>query len=170
MKHNLSRVYGLVRDEHQNVKEFNGEVVKITLLNESHAHFTWENIKYQASCHQIKETSFVYRPVIYINEGSLDKLDELEKSDPVQAHVVEAKISNAYARRGTHWLKFHLDPSSLIISGDEAEDEAHALGREMGPVVISISKLREVLQSKLPSLTESELREVVDSLKEDTDF
>ena len=138
MNNKIVKVFGLVANEKGIAKEFNGEIVKV----DDDGFFLFENEIYKPHQKQTEIVSLLYPNVIWVKEPSLD----VDPLNPEELLLQETEISNCYARRGSHWIKYFIDPKSLILCGEDDEEQAEIKALEVADIIVSKARLKQVLE------------------------
>lgn len=154
-------IYGIARGDVQ--KEFSGEPVRLEeIVSEKEGVFFFEGKRYSAHLKQFEPVELLFPSQIYVSEGALHGLDE--NSEEVK--INEGKVSNYYARRGTHWVKYVIAPEEVTITSIDDEDQASAIAQKISPLIISLDKVRAVLHERFPSMSQEEINHLVSKLLE----
>ena len=138
MNNKIVKVFGLGANEKGLTKEFNGEIVKI----DDDGFFLFENEIYKPHLKQTEIVSLLYPNVIWVKEPGL----HTDPLNPDELIIEETEISNGYARRGSHWIKYFIDPKSLILCDEEDEEQAEIKALEVADIIVSKSRLKQVLE------------------------
>lgn len=134
----IVKIYGLVADSTGKTKDFKGEIVTL----EDNGEFTFESNTYKPHPKQTEPVELLYPNEIWVKEPSLDT----DPADPDKVIVEATEISNCYARRGSHWVRYFIDPQSLTILGEESEAVAEEKAMQVAKIIVSKDTLTKALK------------------------
>lgn len=138
----IVKVFGLIPCEAGAPKEFNGEIVNLT----DDGLFFFENENYRPHIKQTEAVSLLYPNEIWVKEPDVSPYEDEGESDE-SVIVRDTQISNCYARRGSHWIRYIIDPKSLVITGEEDEEQAEIKALEIADIIVNKAHLKQVLQN-----------------------
>lgn len=153
-KHDVVKVFGIATSD-QSSHEFNGELVVVDTIEKSSVFFYFKKQYFKAHLKQTEKVSFLYPNFIYVRDPYLNE------EDPDKVVVTPTDIANCYARRGSHWIKYIIDPDSLHLLGEEDEDLAKEKALAVADVIVSREKFAAILKESLPDLDDSKIDEIL---------
>jgi hypothetical protein len=155
---NLARVFGMVRGG-AGFAEFKGEIVSVDRIDGDNVDFFHLGSKFSAHKRQLGSVALLYPNVIYVKEPSLEN-----SSDDGDVFVKTTEISNCYARRGSHWVKYIIDPQYLALIDEEDETEANQKALECAEIFVSAGKLHSILKEEIPGITYDQIVNILQKI------
>ena len=150
------RVFGLAQGKKE-TRDFNGEIVYIEDASSNKVTFEFEGKPFTVRKEQLKLAELLFPATIYVREGGLHNL-QCEKDVVIN----DGQIANCYARRGSHWIKYHIDPKDLVLIDEDDEELAIELAQKVANLVFTQDHLRSVL--KKSSLSDEEIESIIKQL------
>lgn len=122
--------------------EFNGEVVSVENTEKDYVSFYYKGKLLKIHEKQCQLLKLGYPHTIYVRDSGLDGL--IPAINRESCEVVNADISNCYARQGSHWIRYYSDPRDNYISNISEEQEKEE-DFDSFEVLISKEKLKKIL-------------------------
>ena len=124
------------------------------------AEIIYEGNVYLIHIRQLEKIRLLYPNEIYVRDSSLD---DVNKDECAICEVPKnSNVANYYARQGSHWVKYIIDPEHLHLSNEEDYELGEEKGILAGNVIFSIEKLKNILKAN--NVDEATIQKIIDSI------